>query len=246
MKLDHVVVHIDNNENILKSLKKTIDPMGFPFEPKWGKGTKGFKAANIWIGRQYFEIIRLLRTDGGGWTDKWVRRYNNGKRGAFCLFLQVENIDVVAKDLISRGIGISGPERISFKTMFGLIKKTLPWQIIYLPEIPGTDLEIGFIQYDPDPNDRIKQYLVPNSDSNGIDGFSSATVQLPLNDSAKAFLQKLFPVGQLKENSVIVQLQNGELEFLNFPRVQIQLKGDVSNPKVKGLSFQLENVTFLT
>jgi len=70
MKLDHFVVHIDNDESILERLKQTIEPLGFPFEPKRGKGTKGFKAANIWIGRQYFEIIRLLRPDGGGWPER--------------------------------------------------------------------------------------------------------------------------------------------------------------------------------
>lgn len=46
MKLDHFVVHIDNDEKILSDLKAKIEPLGYPFRPKAGKGTRGFKAAN--------------------------------------------------------------------------------------------------------------------------------------------------------------------------------------------------------
>lgn len=193
MNFDHVVVHIDNDEQILSDLKQKAENVGVPFEPSWGKGTKGFKTSNIWIGRQYFEIIRLLHPDGGGWEQRWVSKYNVGKRGAFCLFLQTNNIHSVANKLRAYGLAIDGPKRLSFKGFFGLIKKTLPWELIYLPAIPGTDLEIGFIQYDPDPKDRIKQFLVPNADENGIAGITSAEVTLPLSAEVRQFLQKLFP-----------------------------------------------------
>jgi Glyoxalase-like domain len=193
MNLDHVVVHIDNNERILSDLKKQAENAGVPFEPSWGKGTKGFKASNIWIGRQYFEIIRLLKPDGGGWEERWVSSYNAGKRGVFCLFLQTNDIRSVANRLRADGLSIDGPKRQNFKGFFGLFKKTLPWELIYLPPIPGTDLEIGFIQYDPDPKDRIKQFLVPNAEENGIDGITSAEVVLPLSSEAREFLQQIFP-----------------------------------------------------
>ena len=43
IKLDHFVVHVDNDMNALNDLKDRIVPLGFPFEPKWGKGTKESK-----------------------------------------------------------------------------------------------------------------------------------------------------------------------------------------------------------
>ena len=49
IRLDHFVVNIDNDVEKLKALKRQIEPLGYPFEPTWGKGTKGFKVANIWI-----------------------------------------------------------------------------------------------------------------------------------------------------------------------------------------------------
>lgn len=50
MRLDHFVVHIDGDQTKLETLKNTIEPMGFPFNPNAGKRTKGFQVANIWIG----------------------------------------------------------------------------------------------------------------------------------------------------------------------------------------------------
>jgi hypothetical protein len=33
---------------------------------------------------------------------------------------------------------------ITFKALFGLLKKSLPFRLVYTPPIPGTDLEIFF------------------------------------------------------------------------------------------------------
>lgn len=243
MNLDHVVVHIDNDERILSDLKQKAESAGVPFEPSWGKGTKGFKASNIWIGRQYFEIIRLLKPDGGGWEERWVVNYNAGKRGAFCLFLQTSDIRSVANRLCANGFSIDGPKRLSFKGFFGLIKKTLPWELIYLPPIPGTDLEIGFIQYDPDPKDRIKQYLVPNADENGIIGIPSAEVSLSLSEEARQFLQKLFPESKSSTHELVVTLDRGFLRFQNGDSVKINLNADTQKSELRGRSFSLTNVS---
>jgi CO dehydrogenase/acetyl-CoA synthase beta subunit len=73
MRLDHFVVHIDQDPPKLQSLKDQIVPMGFPFNPTAGKRTKGFQVANIWIGDQYLELIWLKTQDGGGWRrTMWV------------------------------------------------------------------------------------------------------------------------------------------------------------------------------
>lgn len=67
VRLDHFVINIDNDMKKLIELKKQIAPLGIPFEPTWGKGTKGFKVANIWIGLQYLEMVWLKkRTVGDG------------------------------------------------------------------------------------------------------------------------------------------------------------------------------------
>lgn len=247
MKLDHFVVHIDNDEEALAKLKREIEPLGFPFEPKHGKGTGGFKAANIWIGRQYFEIIRLLNKSGGGWTPQWVKRYNDGVRGIYCVFLVTHSIDDIARRLKASGISVGAPERITFKAFFGLIKKTLPWQLIYLPPIPGTNLEIGFIQYDPDPNDYIKQFLVPNSDENGITGIESGTIQLPLNSDILNFLKKIFPGGLEQEASFSVSLESGKLLFVHgLGEVQVELHAKTDDPTLRGNNFRFLNVSVVT
>lgn len=87
MRLDHFVVHVDANSAKLKQLALDAEVAGMPCDLGKGKGTSGFKAANIWVGDQYFEIVWLKRPDGGGWQKDWVDLYNDGKRGAFCIFL---------------------------------------------------------------------------------------------------------------------------------------------------------------
>lgn len=67
MRLDHFVIHIDKDQTKLESLRSQIEPIGFPFNPHSGKGTKGFQVANIWIGDQYLELVWLRTKDGGGW-----------------------------------------------------------------------------------------------------------------------------------------------------------------------------------
>lgn len=245
MNIDHIVVHIDHDERILEDLKRKTASVGIPFEPTWGKGTRGFKAANIWIGRQYFEIIRLLKSDGGGWVDRWVSKYNEGKRGAFCIFLQTHQIESMAEVLRKAGASIEGPTRLTFKGLFGLIKKTLPWELIYLPAIPGTDLEIGFIQYDPDPKDRIKKFLVPNADENGFIGICSAEIFLPLSEEARGLIKQLFPGALENDKEIEVALRNGYLRFQDG-NLRVNLKADTQKSGLKGRSFSIANVSLST
>ncbi len=60
MKLDHFVINVDRkfqvDKNIIKNIKDSI-----PYEPKWGKGTKGFKVSNLWIGNEYLEMVHILK-----------------------------------------------------------------------------------------------------------------------------------------------------------------------------------------
>ncbi len=68
MKIDHLVINIDDKYQKDSESIKDIRDTGMLYEPKFGKGTKGFKATNIWFGTEYFEMINLLRKDGGGWV----------------------------------------------------------------------------------------------------------------------------------------------------------------------------------
>jgi len=63
LRLDHFVIHIDPDMRALDELKRTLAPMGYPFEPRWGKGTRDFQVANLWVGRQYLEMVWLERPD---------------------------------------------------------------------------------------------------------------------------------------------------------------------------------------
>ena len=67
LRLDHFVIHIDYDPRKLQALKEQFDGYGIPFEPEKGKGTKGFKVSNIWIGDQYLELPYLKNADGCGW-----------------------------------------------------------------------------------------------------------------------------------------------------------------------------------
>jgi hypothetical protein len=109
----------------LKQLKERVEPLGLPFDPNRGKGTKGFKVGNIWIGDQYFEMPYLKNEDSGGWKKEWVEKYNKGKHGAYCLFIMTDELENEMKELKNKGVQIGEPELLGFLT------KTLPWRSIY-------------------------------------------------------------------------------------------------------------------
>lgn len=243
LTLDHFVLHIDDRPEMLTGLKADLAALDVPFEPDWGKGTKGFKAANIWIGRQYFEIVRILRSDGGGWVPRWVSRHHQGQRGLYCLFLMTDRIGVVAERLRAAGIETEGPERIVFRTFFGLIRKSMPWQVLYLPPIPGTGVEIGFIEYDRDPKDRMKSFMVPNADEHGLSGVSDAVLRLPLSEAARAFLRSLFPDAAHGDGEIAVPLQGGALRLVDAPDIHADLQAERGDPERARGAVTIENVT---
>ncbi len=243
MHFDHIVVHIDNDKTLLDKLKAEIEPLGFPFEPNKGKGTKGFKASNIWIGKQYFEIVRLLTEDGGGWTPHWVEKYRNSKRGVYCIFFATTEIDNIAAKIQNSGINTYGPMRFTYKLFWGLLKFSVPFRLVYLPPIPGTDLELGFIQYDPDQKDHAGRRMNPNAKENGIVGVKSLSINAPLNTAAIDFLKKVFGKS-IKENELGFIFDNGgQLSFQDSATTSVQLMCEVTNQKYFGTKFKLLNIT---
>ena len=130
-KLDHFVVNVDKCYQKDKDIIDKIINTGFPYKPTWGKGTKGFKASNLWIGNEYFEMISILKPDGGGWKTEWVNCYNNGHRGLICIMLDVANIDELYTLLRKKNIEITKPEHLKFKWFFNMLTRTMPWQNCY-------------------------------------------------------------------------------------------------------------------
>lgn len=163
-KFDHFVVNVDRKYQKDKAVINNVIKSGFPYEPSWGKGTRGFKASNLWIGNEYFEMINLLKEDGGGWKKDWVDLYNEGHRGLICIMLDVDNINEVYENFNSKNISITNPEYLKFKWLFNLLTRTMPWQNSYIKFFEGIPLQIGFQQMkDDEARNFMKQYMVPNS-----------------------------------------------------------------------------------
>lgn len=76
--IDHIVVNIDQYYQTNQKFIKRVNDLGLPYKPQNEKGTKGFKASNIWIGNEYFEFVYVKTANGGGWIKEWGNRYNTG------------------------------------------------------------------------------------------------------------------------------------------------------------------------
>lgn len=192
MQLDHFVVHVDNDLKPLEILASQISKRGFPFLPKKGKGTAGFKASNVWVGDQYFEIVRLLKADGGGWPSEWVERVNQGERGLSCIFLRTNELDALFERLQRAGLPCS-MEKTKLKVFFGLVTIEMPWRYIRVPPIPGTHVDLRFIEYDASSWDRYRKMMKPNSREFGIEGIFEAEIRVPSLSQALGLLRALFP-----------------------------------------------------
>lgn len=64
MKIDHLVINVNKEIQENKETIKNVHSIGLPYVPKCGKGTKGFKVSNIWIGKEYLELVRVKTKDG--------------------------------------------------------------------------------------------------------------------------------------------------------------------------------------
>lgn len=247
MRLDHFVVHITKNEGKLELLKSELAELGIPFDPKRGKGTKGFKVANVWIGEQYLELPWILTKDGGGWRADWVSKYHEGKRGIFGLCLMVDDIEQIKRDLENRGVQVEGPERITFKIL-GLFKKSLPFQTLYTPNIPGTDLQIMFLQMDSQKmfDYTKKHFMHPNSEKNGVTGIGRAVVELPESPEVRELILKVFPSCKVEDDKMTFEMKDTTLEFQfnQKQELKVHLYATTTNPNYPtDKRIEIENIT---
>lgn len=190
LKLDHLVLHVDSNQQV-QEIKQQMDAAGLPFEPSWGKKAKGFQISNIWIGRQYFEVVDILSRDNQ-WQPQWSKRHEEGERGVYCIFFHSPvSLDHLYSKVTEAQIAASKPERTRFKWLFGLLEKRLPWRFTVLPKIPGTDIEIGFIEYDEGAFKKFSPYMVPNCTDVGITGIKRCSILSSDTELAECWLRKL-------------------------------------------------------
>ncbi|MHA7964388.1 VOC family protein [Paenibacillus sp. CAU 1782] len=228
IKLDHFVIHIDEDKERLALLKQDAERLGFPYRPERGKGTSSFKVSNMWIGDHYFELV-CLRKPQTDWRKEWEALYNEGKRGVFGLMLMTDNLQAVREEWLANGIQASQPERISFK-LFGLIQISMPWQTVYAPPIPGTNLTIAVSQMDSE-----RQYqqirtrrMKPNSEENGITGIAETIVRSDFSPEALRYIEQLFPGRKAGSRERTISLDDSTLRFEHVASVKQELQVDLN------------------
>ncbi|CAK7027312.1 hypothetical protein [Tissierella carlieri] len=207
LRIDHLVINIDEKYQIDNDTINSIRNSGYPYEPKWGKGTKGFKASNIWIGQEYFEMIRLLKKDGGGWRKEWVEKYNKGHRGLICIIFETNDLDKDYHRLKQKGVEVTEPEFLKFKWFFNLFTRTMPWRNSYISFFEGIPLQISFQQMKDDKSRAfMEQYMVPNSTDNKINGIKTIIIKGRLTASDKRKIKNIFEDIYEKDNEIIIKL----------------------------------------
>ncbi|TGY40962.1 hypothetical protein E5347_13990 [Clostridium sartagoforme] len=243
-KLDHFVVNINGNYQKDKDEIKNITEAGFPYEPSWGKGTKGFKASNLWIGNEYFEMINIIRADGGGWKEDWVELYNKGYRGLICLMLDVEDIDKLYKSLTNKSIGVTKPEYLKLKWFFNLLTRTMPWRNSYINFFEGIPMQIGFQQMkDEKSRDFMDQYMVPNSRDNDILGINKVVIRGPLTSKDINLIKEVFEEFIISNNPLTIKLNQGQvIIFEDSESYSVEMFTQCKNENYISKSIKIENI----
>ena len=244
-KFDHFIVNINSKYQKDANTINTIINSGFPYKPSWGKGTKGFKVSNLWVGNEYLELINLLKTDGGGWKSDWVNLYNKGHRGLICIMLDVENIDEVYSMLTSKNIKITKPEHLKFKWFFNLLTKVMPWQNCYSDFLEGIPLQIGFQQMnDQKSRDFMEQYMVPNSRDNNINGISKVIIKGSLTNNDIKLLSTIFDDSIIENEPLTIKLnQNQILVFEESNNYSAHMITSCANQDFNKKMINIENIS---
>lgn len=244
MKLDHIVVNVDEKYQTNKGIIDDIRATGFPYEPKWGKGTKGFKVSNLWIGNEYFELVRILKSNGGGWVAEWTKKYNHGHRGMICLMLDVENIDELYLSLKNKNVQVTPPLWLEFKWFFNLLTRRMPWRNCYIPFFEGAEFQIGFQQMkDEKARDFMNQYMVPNSRDNGINEIKNVVIKGQFTNNDFKMIEAVFSDkisdNLLNETSVKVNLSSTQsIEFVKDNNYHLEIYTNTGKEK----SINIENI----
>lgn len=244
MKLDHFIINIDEKYQQDKNVIEYIRNNKFPYEPKMGKGTKGFKVSDLWIGNEYLEMVHVLESNGGGWVKDWTEKYIQGHRGMICLMLDVEDIDSMHQKLTAKNIKTTTPEWLEFKWFFNLFTRRMPWRNSYVPFFEGVPFQIGFQEMKDDKSkEYMSQYMVPNSRQNGINGIERVIIKGQYTENDFHTILMIFEDMAYKEkDSVTIKLHNDQsIEFVLNDTYQIELYTNLNT----GNCLEIENIKII-
>ena len=249
MRIDHIVIHTDNDAQKLQALKETSNSFGYPFDPETGKKNNEYRVSNINIGAEYIEVVRMLKSGAQSWMPLWTRYYDEGKRGAFCIFLELDDVERTAVALKRAGIRLRGPAMLTYPAWMGLFRLEAPYQIYYLPNFPETHLHLALMQYTkPEKRESSMAALLPNARDNGINGIRRVEIELPNLDESSETLQKVFTSLQLESGEWTANLDKQRLVFRSSPdqHAHVRVQTVTSKKAHIGQKFQLDNVEVIT
>lgn len=244
-KFDHFIINVDKYYQKDKDIINKIITAGFPYKPSWGKGTRGFKASNLWIGNEYFEMINILKPDGGGWKTDWVNLYNKGHRGLICIMLDVLNIDELYNSLNKSDINITKPEYLKFKWFFNMFTRTMPWKNSYINFFEGIPLQIGFQQMKDEKSRKfMEEYMVPNSRDNDIIGINKIIVRGPLTNNDKNLICNIFNKYITQTEPLTIHLNKEQIIiFENSTDYTVEMFTKCNNKIFSDKSISIENIS---
>lgn len=244
MKIDHLVVNVNKKYQNDGRTIESIRDAGFPYMPKWGKKTAGFKVSNIWIGKEYFELVHVKKKKSD-WKSDWAEMYNNGHRGLSCLILDVADIEKLHCELNGRNVAITKPEFLQFKWFFKLFTRVMPWKNCYLPFFENVSFQIGFQQMKDDAARHfMEQYMVPNAAENGIDKVSQIICYGRFTKKDFAMLATVFDerFSDDEEQAIIVLDNNQTIIFQQAKDTYIEV---VTNGKTSKEVVEIENIKII-
>lgn len=209
LRIDHLVLNIDEHYQ-QKESTRMIEDVGLPYMPEKGKGTSGFKVSNLWIGDEYFEMVRIKKDDGGGWVPEWTERYLAGERGLVCLMLETDNMKALYSKLQKKDMSL--PEQAKYKLFFGLLSISPPWKNAYMPFFEGVPFQIGFQQINNEKSkEKMYKRMNPNSRENGFTGISHIEIYGEFTQNDRKLIISLFTTkGNLENGDLVWELKNNQ------------------------------------
>ena len=243
MKIDHLVVNVDGFVQEDQAFIKKVHSLGLPYEPKWGKGTRGFKVSNIWIGDEYFELVKIKSKDGGGWVESWTEDYHSGHRGLIGFALEVDDIEATYQKLIKQNVQVSMPEPLKFKWFFKLLSKTMPWKNSYLPMFEGIPFQF-FLQQLNDEKSKafMQQYMVPNSREMNINGILEVKIYGILTEQDKNIIKVLFQDIEVQDRTITISLGRQTISFVESKNHSVEVILDCANEAKSTKQLEIGNV----
>lgn len=249
MRLDHIVIHVDNDSKQMEALQDSINAQGYPFDPEKGKRSGELRSSNINIGPDYLEVVRLLKPNAQSWMPVWVRDYDSGHRGAYCIFLEVDDVERLAVALKKAGVRARGPAVLTYPALAGILRQESPYFIYYLPNFPDSHLQLAIMQYkEKDGHETFQMGMHPNADENGIKGIRRVEIELPNLDESMEMLQKVFPEMRLENGDWVAAMDKQRLVFRRSPDAgtHVRVHTVTSQRANVGKKFSISNVEVIT